>query len=52
MTVPMKKVAIPNIDIMFWNQKNNLPQGNYLISLTQHEITRHIPFKLMDIKYD
>ena len=38
--------------IKFWTRKSELPQGNFLRSLTQPENTIQIPFKLMDIEYD
>ena len=52
MNVPIRTVAIPNIDINVWTQKSDFPQGNLLRSLTQPDITRQITFKLMASKYD
>ena len=48
----MKKVAIPNLDIQVFNRESDLPQGNFLRSLTQPKITRQRHFKLTDIEYD
>ena len=47
----MQKVSIKNIDFKVCTHKNDLPQSNYIHSLTQTAITRQIPFKLMDIEY-
>ena len=52
MTVSMSKVDIINIDIIVWNQKNKLLQSNYIHSLTKHEITRQVRFKLTYIGHD
>ena len=46
MTVSMRTVTIPNTDIKVWTWKNEFPQGNFLRSLTQNEITRQRPFKI------
>ena len=48
----MNRVAIPNLDVQIWTRKSELPQGDFLRSLTQPEITRQRPFKLIDIEYD
>ena len=48
-TVSMSKVGIPNIDIKVWSRKSELPQVNFLHSLTQTEITIKRPFELMYI---
>ena len=48
----MRIVAIPNLSIKVWTRKCELPQGNFLRSLTQPEITRQTTFELMDIEYD
>ena len=48
----MNTVAIPNLDVKVWTQKNELSKGNLLRSLTQPEITRQRPFKLTYIEYD
>ena len=45
-------VDITIIDVKFWTQKKYMPQFNYIFSLTQPEITRQIPFKLIYIEYD
>ena len=34
-TMSMRTVGIPNLDIKVWNRKNELPLCNYLRSLTQ-----------------
>ena len=52
MTVSVSIVFIKNIDIKVWTQNSELPQGNFLRSLTQPEITRQRPLKLTDIDYD
>ena len=39
-TLSMRTVAIPNIDVEVWKCKSELPQGNFLRSLTKFEITR------------
>ena len=38
--------------VKVWTRKSELPQGNFLRSLTQPEITIQRPFKLADIEYD
>ena len=48
----MNTVDIPNTDVKFWTQKNEFPLDNKLRYLTQTEITRQRPFKIMDIEYD
>ena len=51
-TVSMRTLAIPNIDIKVWTRKHELLQGNYPRYSTQPEITRQKPFGLTDIEYD
>ena len=51
-TVAMRTVAIPNLDIKFWTRKSEFLQGYFLRSLTQPEITRQRLFGLMYIEYD
>ena len=51
-TVSMKKVSITDIDVKFWTRKSELPQGNFLRSIPQSEITRQRDFELTDIEYD
>ena len=46
----MSTVGIPNLDVQFWTQKSDLPQGNLLRFLTQPEITIQ-KIELMDIYY-
>ena len=48
----MNTVDIKNIDVKVVNRKSELPQGNFLPSLTQRKITRQRPFELTDIEYD
>ena len=48
----MRTVDITNLDIKVWTQNNYFPQGNYLRSLTQPEITKQITFEPTDIGYD
>ena len=48
----MRKFSIPTIEVTVWNRKNEFQLGYYLRSLTQPEITRQIPFELIDIEYD
>ena len=52
MTVSINTVAITNLEQKVWTWKIELPQGNFLHSLTQPEITRQIPFKRTDIEYN
>ena len=52
MTVAMNTFVIIDLDVKFWTQKNELPQGNFLRLLAQPEITRQRLLKLTDIKYD
>ena len=47
----MRTVDIPNIDINVWTWKSEFPPGNYLLSLTQPEITRQRPFEIANIGY-
>ena len=48
----MNTVAIPNIQIKVWNRKSDLPQGDFLRSLTPPKITRQRTFELKEIQYD
>ena len=48
-TVSMRNVYIPNIDIKVWTRKIEFPQGNFQLSLPQPEITRQRHFELTDI---
>ena len=48
----MRKVDIKNIDIKVWTWKNDFQLWNHLRSLTQPEIKRKIPVKLIGIEYD
>ena len=48
----MNTITIPNLDVKVWTRKSELPQGNFLRSLTQPKISRQIPFKLIEIEYD
>ena len=45
----MRTVDIPNLGLNIWTHKYELPQVNCLHSLTQPEITRQVPFKIMEI---
>ena len=47
----MNKGYIPNTDVRFWTQERELPQGNFLCSLTQPKITRQRHLELTDIDY-
>ena len=51
-TVSIRKVSIPNIDIKVWTRKSELLLGNYLHYLTQPESTRQKPIELTGIEYD
>ena len=48
----MSTVAITNLGVRVWTRKSDLPQGNFLHSLTQPKIARQITFELIDIEYD
>ena len=48
----MKTVSITDIYVKVWTKNIQLPQGKYLYSLMQTEITRQILFELTDIDYD
>ena len=48
----MRTVAITNLDINVWKQKNEFPQVNYLLSLTEPVLKTQIPFELTNIGYD
>ena len=52
LTVSMRTVAIPNIDIKVQHQKGELPQENFPRFLIHPEITRRRLFKLVYIEYD
>ena len=49
--VSINTVYIPNIYVNVRTWKIQLPQGNFLPSLTQPKITRQRPFKITDIEY-
>ena len=51
-TVSIEIVSIINLDVKVWTQKSELPERNFLGSLTQPKITRLRPVKLTDIEYD
>ena len=51
-TVSMNTVAITNLEVKVWTRKSELPQGNFLHSLTPPKITRLRPFELTDTEYD
>ena len=46
-TVLMKTVSIPNLEVKVWTQKSYFPQGNHLYFLIQPVITRQIPLEIM-----
>ena len=52
MTVSMRTVAIPNLDVKVWTSKGGFLLGNFLRSLIQPEITTQRPFELTEIEYD
>ena len=52
MTVSINTVAIPNLDVKVRTRKIEFPEGNFLRSLNQTEITRQRPFKLTGINYE
>ena len=51
-TVSMRTADIPNLYVKVWTQKSELPQENFLCSITQPNISRQGPFELTDIEYD
>ena len=48
----MRKAAIPNLEVKVWTQKNELPRGEKLCSLTQNSVTTRRSFVITDIGYD
>ena len=51
-TVSTRTADIPNLYVKVWTQKSELPQENFLCSITQPNISRQGPFELTDIEYD